>query len=103
MLMKKKIYRVAFFALLFTGFFSASHAQNYVTVKPTVKIAARPACPHPGYLWVSGDWKWQGNKYVWHNGYWAAPPKKGAMWYPGHWKKDNKGYYWIPGKWQNEK
>ena len=31
-------------------------------------------------MWLEGYWYPVGNRYEWHNGYWARPPYSGARW-----------------------
>lgn len=97
-----------------------STAQVIVNIrpsKPTV-VVNRPAMPAPGYVWVDEDWEPRDNGYVWHGGYWAAPPRTQAVWVPGYWEERHNGkhngrgkghkkgrgkghgYVWVPGHWR---
>lgn len=99
--MKKKILRTVFILMMIAGAANSSFAQRfYVKVRPSIAVATRPVCPHAGYVWVEGDWVWANNAYVWHAGYWAAPPRPHAVWVPGHWVRERRGYYWIGGRWR---
>jgi hypothetical protein len=40
-------------------------------------VAYRPACPGPGYVWISGYHDGYGR---WFDGYWTMPPYVGAYW-----------------------
>jgi hypothetical protein len=74
-------------------------AQVYVKVCPRTPVHVRPAMPHPGHVWIDGDWVYNGRTYVWREGYWAAP-RHGLAWVPGHWKATKRGYKWVPGRWR---
>jgi YMGG-like Gly-zipper len=41
--------------------------------------------PGPGYVWISGEWQWNGVGWVWTGGSWAYPPYPGAIWVHGYW------------------
>jgi len=101
MSMKQVIIKSVFIVLLFAGFINKTEAQRfYIKVRPAPVVVARPACPTRGYVWVDGDWAWQRNAYVWHAGYWAAPPRAHAVWVPGHWVGERRGSYWVRGHWR---
>jgi hypothetical protein len=55
--------------------------------------------PGPGYVWVGGNWSWQG-RWVWIPGYWAARPHPHAVWVGGHWAPHARGYIWVGGHWR---
>lgn len=89
-------------AIIFIVFISISasmNAQVYVKVCPRPPVHVRPANPHPGHVWIDGDWVYNGRTYVWREGYWAAP-KAGHKWVPGHWKNGKRGFKWVPGHWK---
>lgn len=41
--------------------------------------------PGPGYVWIGGEWQWNGVGWVWLGGHWAYPPYPGAIWVHGYW------------------
>jgi len=100
--MKKIIIKAMFVLLILTGFINNSSAQRiYVSVRPAAPVYARPACPRPGMVWITGDWIWQPRRgYVWKEGYWAAPPGHRSAWVGGHWVRDRRGSYWVRGCWR---
>lgn len=79
-----------------------SNAQIYVTVRPPrpAVVMVKPAPPSRAHIWIDEDWAYSGGRYVWHGGYWAAPPHPGWAWRPGHWDHRRGGWYWIPGHWR---
>ncbi len=78
----------AAFAVLVAGLFAtapSAEAQPYVSVSVGAPMAAPgfvpPApvpmnvytapCPGPGWVWISGQWSWDGYNWQWYEGYWA--------------------------------
>ena len=55
--------------------------------------------PGPGYIWVGGEWIWNGG-WVWRAGYWAYPPHPRAVWVPAYWHRGPHGWYCRPGHWR---
>jgi hypothetical protein len=58
-----------------------------------------PATPGPDYVWVDGDWVWNGG-WVWVVGHWVLPPFPGAVWYHGRWSRRWGGFHRGPGHWR---
>ena len=68
--MKKAI---AVMMLLGGGLFAAPHISVGIGFgAPAPIVAARPACPGPGYTWVDGYYAPNGG---WIAGYWAPPAR----------------------------
>ena len=57
------------------------------------------AAPGPDYVWVSGEWIWNG-RWVWVAGHWAYPPQPRVLWVAGHWERGPYGWYRTPGYWR---
>jgi outer membrane lipoprotein SlyB len=55
--------------------------------------------PGPGYVWIGGEWIWNGG-WVWRAGYWTYPPYSHAVWVPGYWHTGPHGWYQRPGHWR---
>ncbi len=55
--------------------------------------------PGPGYVWIGGEWIWNGG-WVWRAGYWAYPPYSHAVWVPGYWHRGPHGWYCRTGHWR---
>ena len=55
--------------------------------------------PGPGYVWIGGEWIWNGG-WVWRAGYWAYPPYVHAVWVPAYWHRGPHGWYCRPGHWR---
>jgi len=59
------------------------------------------AAPGPGYVWVDGDWQWNGVTWVWAGGYWVLPPWPNAVWANGYWYRGPwGGWRHAPGHWR---
>lgn len=55
--------------------------------------------PGPGYVWIGGEWVWNGG-WVWVAGHWAYPPNPRAVWVSGYWWRDYHGWHRSPGYWR---
>ena len=76
-------------------------AQLVVRVGPPRPVYERPGpVPHPGWVWQPGYHRWDGARYVWVPGTYAAPPYEHARWVPGHWGHRGGGYAWVEGHWR---
>jgi hypothetical protein len=79
----------------------AANAQVIIRTAPPPPVVERMGPPrHPGWVWVGGYYRWNGRRYVWVPGYWAAPPRPRAVWVPGRWVPRGAGWVWIPGGWR---
>lgn len=73
----------------------------------TVLAAAPPptpaetvlVAPGPNYVWVDGEWTWNGG-WVWLSGHWIVPPYPHAVWVHGGWIRGPHGYRRVPGHWR---
>lgn len=55
--------------------------------------------PGPGYVWVDGEWSWDG-QWVWVGGHWAWPPYPHAVWVHSYWVHGSHGWRRAPGHWR---
>ncbi|MGH7954064.1 MAG: YXWGXW repeat-containing protein, partial [Limisphaerales bacterium] len=55
--------------------------------------------PGPGYVWVDGEWVWNG-RWVWVAGHWGYPPYPHAVWIHGGWVHGRYGWRRTPGHWR---
>jgi hypothetical protein len=51
---------------------------------------------YPGWLWVEGNWYWNGYRYVWTEGYWVED-RPGYVWAPGYYHPHT--HVWVAGYW----
>lgn len=52
----------------------------------------------PGYVWIQGNWHYNGRQYVWHNGRYERE-RVGHVWAPGRWERRGRGHVWVEGRW----
>jgi len=55
--------------------------------------------PGPGYVWLPGEWTWNGG-WVWVGGRWVLPPYPNAVWLRGYWARGPYGWHRVPGHWR---
>jgi outer membrane lipoprotein SlyB len=63
---------------------------------PTETYVVAPA---PDYVWVGGEWIWNG-RWVWSAGHWGYPPYPRAVWVGGYWESGPRGWHERPGHWR---
>jgi hypothetical protein len=99
----KNLFRAGLFVgILSMAFITADAQRIYVGIRPSrpTVVVKRTVAPSPRHVWVDEEWVPQGNTYVWHGGYWAAPPRPHAVYVRGHWTHSRKGHIWIAGYWR---
>jgi len=74
-------------------------SAGYVANRPPDLRYARAVSPGPGYVWTSGNWKWNGRKYYWKEGSWQRS-KAGSTWKSGYWEHNANGYKWHKAHWE---
>ena len=100
--MKKQILAAACTSIIALAATLPAHAQIVVRVgppPPVVETVPPPPGEHPGWAWRPGYHRWDGERYVWVPGEYAAPPRPHAHWVPGHWDNRHGGYVWREGHW----
>ena len=99
----KTVWKSLIAAAALTLAVNVSQAQIVVRARlgrPAHRVVHRPPRPSARHVWVEEDWVPRGHTYVWHGGYWAAPPRPHAVWHNGHWARRGRGYVWIAGYWK---
>ncbi|HLL21054.1 MAG TPA: hypothetical protein VK427_02935 [Kofleriaceae bacterium] len=48
--------------------------HRYYDYRYRPQIVAENYDPVPGYIWIQGNWNWNGYEWVWTNGYYAPDP-----------------------------
>jgi hypothetical protein len=94
--MKKILLAIVFTTIVFT--LVSCEGSYIVTSQPVAPYYVRPIAPGPGYIWIDGDWMFEGGTYVWHEGYWGLPRGR-RNWQAGHWENRNNGWHWHRGGW----
>jgi hypothetical protein len=100
--MMKKFLLAAICGLLFVPGIAGAQISIRIGPPPPRRevIPPRPR-EHPDWVWQRGYNRWDGQRYVWTPGLYAAPPYRGARWVPGHYRnKGRRGWVWIPGHWR---
>ena len=55
--------------------------------------------PGPDYVWIGGEWVWNGRWY-WRAGYWGMRPFPNAVWIGGGWDRGPRGWVHEHGRWR---
>jgi outer membrane lipoprotein SlyB len=81
----------------------SSAASSTTTVvyqaPPPAPVETIVAAPGPDYVWIDGEWLWNG-RWVWVGGHWGYPPYPHAIWVHGSWSRDAYGWRGSPGHWR---
>ena len=67
---------------------------------PAPLVDAYVAAPGPDYIWVNGEWSWDGLRWVWVGGHWMYPPRVHAVWVGGYRWHDGYGWHYVGGHWR---
>jgi outer membrane lipoprotein SlyB len=77
--------------------------------QPTTAMVAQPpppppaetvvVAPGPGYVWIGGEWIWNGG-WIWLAGHWGYPPYPHAVWIRGYWRQEPHGWHREAGHWR---
>jgi hypothetical protein len=70
------------------------------TTPPPPQTDVVVASPGPDYIWVNGEWDWDGVSWVWVGGHWILPPYPHAVWVEGGWYRGPHGWYHDRGYWR---
>ena len=54
--------------------------------------------PREGFVWVSGYWRWEGNRHVWTEGHWEEE-RRGYEYRPAHWDREGDSWRFRDGDW----
>ncbi|MGH9504132.1 MAG: YXWGXW repeat-containing protein [Terriglobales bacterium] len=67
---------------------------------PALPVYEQPICPADGYLWAPGYWDYDDyDGYYWVPGTWVEPPQVGYLWTPGYWGWDGNAFLFHEGYW----
>ncbi len=55
--------------------------------------------PGPGYVWIGGEWAWNGG-WIWVAGHWGYPPYPRAVWVRSYWYRGPHGWCRAAGHWR---
>jgi hypothetical protein len=65
---------------------------------PPEQVEVVPAAPRADYIWIKGNWHWNGARWVWIAGHYEAQ-RVGARWVPAHYETRGGTYFYVPGHW----
>ena len=80
---------------------TASTTSNVTVTQapPPPRVDTVVVAPEPDYVWIGGEWAWNGG-WVWVGGHWCAPPYPHAVWVGGRWDSGSRGWHHSPGHWR---
>lgn len=89
------------FGSMICGCFAEVQPQVVYAVyaPPADPIEVEGGAPSPSYLWVRGNWYWNGFEYIWIPGHWQARPHPHAIWTSGNWHRTRGGWVFTEGHW----
>ena len=79
-----------------------AEASSTVVVQqapPPPPVETVVVAPGPGYVWVGGEWVWNGG-WFWRAGYWGYPPYGYSIWVGGRSWHDGRGWHAERGHWR---
>lgn len=96
--------RVIDFMINTPGIYGAMPAPPVNTVVVAQPPPPPPAetvvvAPGPGYVWIGGEWAWNG-QWIWVGGHWGYPPYPRAVWVRGYWYRGPHGWNRAAGHWR---
>lgn len=67
---------------------------------PSPRVEVISIAPGPGYVWLGGEWIWNGG-WAWESGRWCRPSPGYSMWIGGRWENaGSRGWGHHPGHWR---
>jgi len=75
--------------------------QIIVRMPPPPIIVERPGpAPEPGFVWISGYQRWDGDRYVWVPGHYERPPHEHGVWVGHRWAHRGGHWAFVEGHWR---
>ena len=83
------------------GLAPAPQVKTVVVAQPPPPPPAETivVAPGPGYVWIGGEWAWNGG-WIWVAGHWGYPPYPRAVWVRGYWYQGSHGWCRAAGHWR---
>lgn len=67
---------------------------------PPLPVYEQPICPDDGYIWTPGYWAYDDDDgYYWVPGTWVEAPQAGFLWTPAYWGWDGNAFLFHEGYW----
>ena len=81
------------------------HLEIHVATEapPRPRHEHRPPRPGEGYVWLGGNWHWEGSQWVWLGGRWERPEVEGSHWVHPRYVHEYGHYRYEPGHWSNQR
>jgi len=54
--------------------------HRYYNVRVRPRVIVENYDPVPGYIWIAGQWQWNGREWMWSSGH-SAPDPRYRVWY----------------------
>jgi hypothetical protein len=86
--------------LLFSGLTGIAQTVIRIAPPPPVRVGVVGVAPGPGYVWVAGYQRWNGNGYVWVAGRWVRPPRAGVIWVQPRYVHSGNTWVYYKGYWR---
>src|SRR5579872_2486424 len=89
--------------VVFAGVLATSAMAADVVIRvgpPRPLVERRVVAPGPGYVWIGGYHRWDGNAYVWVPGRWELPPRPRARWVEHRYVRRGGGWVFVEGHWR---
>jgi hypothetical protein len=62
------------------------------------QVEVIPAAPSERYVWIRGNWHWNGAAWVWRRGHYELR-REGLRWVPAHYEQHGPNWVYIDGYW----
>ena len=79
---------------------------HFVTVAPPAvrrEVIVESRRPAPDYVWVSGYWDWDGDRWGWVEGDWSRPPATSVAWVQPQYVRTGGSWRYVPGHWSSQR
>lgn len=86
------------------GSTNVATARTYIDIDvapPPPRVEAVPP-PRVGYVWVPGNWYWEGRHHAWHHGHWVRE-RHGYAYVPPRWHQEGDRWRFEDGRWERHR
>ncbi|RKR82468.1 YXWGXW repeat-containing protein [Mucilaginibacter gracilis] len=90
---------MVFTILITTAIASNAQVRVFVRTRPVEPVFVRPPAPYRDAVWIPGEWRWEGRRYVYVNPHYQHL-RRGHVWVSGHWNNIRGGSVWVGGYWR---
>ena len=67
---------------------------------PAPQVETWADSPGPDYVWVKGEWVWNGERWFWVSGRWSLGPRPNVAWVEPRWVRAPYGWRREPVYWR---